>query len=138
MPGKINFPSRTERQQLLKELRELEAQLGKEITSSELYQNYVNALNALDQKMEGLYELGSFGLPPSVTAEDKNQLTELLLNVGRAGEQFLGDAQEKQQKMNTGMPRLVSTTTSLWVCGKRPRNICSKRWGSAAPRPWTS
>lgn len=107
MPGKSTFPSRTERKQLIEELRELEKSLGKEITSSELYQNYVNALNALDQKMESLYELGSFGLPPTVTEKDKNELTELLLSVGRAGEQFLGDAQEKQQDLNRGMPRLV-------------------------------
>ncbi|MBR4194234.1 MAG: hypothetical protein IKQ54_07915 [Oscillospiraceae bacterium] len=108
MPGKNNFPSREERKQLIRELRELEKSLGKEISSSELYRNYVNALNALDQKMESMYELGSFGLPPTVTEEDQKKLTELLLNVGRAGEQFLGDAQEKQQDMNTGMPRLVN------------------------------
>lgn len=102
------FPTRKERQDLLKELRRLEQQLGQEFSSSALYQAYSDALNKLDQKMQQLYELGDMGLPPVVSAEDKQELLELLTNVGRTGEQFLGDAQEKGEDLNKGIYQVVN------------------------------
>ncbi len=104
---KIVFPPRAERKKLIEELRELEKTQGKEIASSELYQNYLAALNALDQKMETLYELGAMGMPKDVTAKDKKELLDLFVQVGNAGEQFLGDAQEKGQDLKTGLPQAV-------------------------------
>lgn len=104
---KQGFPTRKERKDLLKELRRMEQQLGQEFSSSALYQAYSDALNKLDQKMEQLYELGDMGLPPAVSAKDKEELLELLTNVGKTGEQFLGDAQEKGQDPNKGIFQVV-------------------------------
>ena len=94
---KQGFPTRKERRDLLKELHVLEQQLGQEFSSSALYQAYSEALNKLDQKMDQLYELGDMGLPPAVSAKDKEELLELLTNVGKTGEQFLGDAQRHEE-----------------------------------------
>ena len=108
MPNKQNFPTREERRQLLQELRDLEKTQGREVASSELYQNYIAALTALDQKMEELYEIKDMGLPRIISAKDKEDLSKLLVDVGKAGELFLGDAQEKGLDLNAGIPRAVN------------------------------
>ena len=104
---KQTFQTRTERRQLVDELRELEKNQGKEIAGTKLYKDYIQALSRLDQKMEKLYELGIDGLPATVTKDDKTELLSLLVDVGKCGEQFLSNAQKEKQDLNAGIPRIV-------------------------------
>lgn len=144
---KQGFPTRKERKDLLKELRRMEQELGQEFSSSALYQAYSDALNKLDQKMEQLYELGDMGLPPAVSAKDKEELLELLTNVGKTGEQFLGDAQEKGQDLNKGIFQVVNRMQGMLAKDSRPspsmirrsvRRISPSCRSTPGPRPSTS
>ena len=86
------------------------------------------AYENVDQKMEQLYELGDMGLAPAVSEKDKTELLELLTNVGKTGEQFLGDAQEKGEDLNQGIYRVVNQMQGMLakdyqsISGYNPEN----------------
>ena len=104
---KQTFPTRAERRRLFAELRELERSQGGALTGSEPYQNFTKALRALDEKMEQLCELGPMGLPPAVTAKDRDALCQLLREAGSCGEQFLNLVRFEELDLNVGIPRVV-------------------------------
>ena len=112
---KMNFPSRADRQKILEELRRLEREQGKAFTGSELYQAYKEAFLALDRRMEPLYELNDRGVPPELTAQDKEELTNLMLRAGQAGEQYLAAwlAAHREQGLNEGLPGMVQQLQRL-------------------------
>ena len=106
------FPSSEERHQLLQELKELEGSEGKEISQTEVYQNYIMVMTGLDSEMERL----SKPLPdstddgmPAVNKTEKEMLLLLLQSAGRAGEAFLALAEADGEKnLRKGLAGVVN------------------------------
>ena len=111
----MNFPSRADRLKLLEELRRLEQEQGKNFTGKELYEAYKQAFLALDRRMEPLYAPDGQGLPPDLTAKDKQELSELMLQAGMAGEQYLAAwmAAHRGEDPGTGLPGMVQQLQRL-------------------------
>lgn len=111
----LNFPSRADRRRILEELRRLEQEQGKDFTGKELYEAYKQAFLALDQRMEPLCQLDGEGLPPDLTARDKQELSQLMLEAGVAGERYLAawQAAHKGEDISKDLPGLVQQLQRL-------------------------
>ena len=111
----LNFPSRADRRRILEELRRLEEEQGKDFTGKELYEAYKQAFLALDQRMEPLCQLDGEGLPPDLTARDKAELSQLMLQAGTAGERYLTAWQfaHPGEDLSQGLPGMVQQLQQL-------------------------
>ena len=142
----MNFPSRADRLKLLEELRRLEQEQGKNFTGKELYEAYKQAFLALDRRMEPLYAPDGQGLPPDLTAKDKQELSELMLQAGMAGEQYLAAwmAAHRGEDPGTGLPGMVQQLQRLInkdfdaLSLYDPAKPCRRSRRPPAPKPSTS
>ena len=122
-PRYPKFPSLAERQSLMAELQAAR-QRGDALSTGQHFQNYLNALTALDAKMKQYSEIDeTFGLPPTLNEAGKLELLNALTEVAAAGETFLADAQNriredpqienKEAALGTGIPGTVGRVQSL-------------------------
>ena len=61
---KYHFPTKEEREKLIREMRDLAAQAPQ---ANKLFQDYANAIAALDSYMSELSAPAADGLPPALT-----------------------------------------------------------------------
>ena len=122
-PRYPKFPSLAERQSLMAELQAAQ-QRGDALSTGQHFQNYLNALTALDTKMKQYSEIDeTFGLPPTLNEAGKLELLNALTEAAAAGETFLADAQNriredpqvenKEAALKTGVPGTVGRVQSL-------------------------
>ena len=108
----ITFPKKTERQQLLQELKDMAKENGAELTGNEIYQKYVNAVEELEQEMHRLSTPGEKDmddpfkslLAPELTKKDKNNLLSLMVKAASSGEAFLAETQNQKNSIEKGVP----------------------------------
>ena len=123
MPNEGNFYlsslNREERKRMMEELEALNAEQNEAFIQDIMaYQKYLQELKALDRAMDELSELDSWGLPKTLSAEDKTALEQQMLSTAQAGEAFLSDikniAQDnKDIELNKGVPAMVGKLQGL-------------------------
>ena len=107
MPPK--FPSKQEREQLIKKL----AEEGKGLTANEHYKNYIASLRKLNETMDSYYNADADGNVQPLDQDGKNELTRAILDAANFGELFLADVQRQGGKLTTGTPGLVGQVQDM-------------------------
>ena len=103
MPG-FQFPTQNERQQLLKQLREME----QPYTDSQLYKNYQESLARLEACMDELCAVNEKGICDPLTREAGEDLLKLMIRTAEAGETFLGSLEDQEKSLKTPVPGMVN------------------------------
>ena len=108
---KVQNSKKETRASLLEELRAQALAEGNELKGSELYKNYTDAIEVLDNQMNDLEN--HEGAPKALDENDKKSLLEGLLKVAEAGETFLAKAQTDGKNLNKGIYKSVSRLQNL-------------------------
>ena len=106
------FPSKQERENLIKELMKSE-QNGQGRTPNEHYKEYIFSLQQLNKMMDHYCAADENGTVPPLEKKDKDALMQAILNTAKLGETFLADVQRQGGKLTTGTPGLVSRMQSM-------------------------
>lgn len=107
-----NFPSKQERENLIKELMDSEKN-GQRRTPNEHYKEYIFSLQELNKMMDRYYAADENGTVPPLEKNNKDALMQAILNTAKLGETFLADVQRQGGKLTTGTPGLVSRMQSM-------------------------
>ena len=111
MPGeKLNFPSRAQRKALLQEL--LDKGKDPQAAQDEYFQQYLQAMKDLDEKMDALSAEDEKGVPKNLTKEDAEELSGMMLETANHGELYLACNME-DDKPTAGLPQMVDKLQSL-------------------------
>lgn len=117
MPKKqsLRFPTREERQSLLKTLKELDPQGLNGEKYAQYYREYLQAIQALDQRMgQASAEDPETELPRSLTEADKQTLLQSLADTAKAGETLIAYAvglvrQKRQEEKANRENNIINT-----------------------------
>lgn len=112
MPPYDNFPSKKERENLMKQLKELEEN-GDALTSGEHYKNYVKSLRELNNTMDQYYTPDADGNVPSIEQDGKDKLMDSILKTATAGETFLASIANNGGNLNKGTAGLVGSVQAM-------------------------
>ena len=102
---KGHFPTREERQQLIDQLLAME---NDSQDNKQLYEQYIQAIRALNESMDWYYTPGEDGLPPTVEQKDKEKLLAVIETAARCGEDFLAGVEAKDGRLDVGVPNMVT------------------------------
>lgn len=114
---KYHFPTKEERAKLIQEMQTLAAQQPQ---ANQLFQDYANAVAALDKYMSELSLPAADGLPPALTKESTEELQRLISEAAKAGELFL-----RPQEPEPGHHRKQVQPAPFHDGGRRPRQASS-------------
>ena len=106
------FPSKQERENLIKELMESEKN-GQRRTPNEHYKEYIFSLQELNKMTDRYYADDENGTVPPLEKKDKDALMQAILNTANLGETFLADVERQGGKLTTGTPGLVGRMQSM-------------------------
>ena len=114
----MSTPDRAARKALLRELEE--AQLKKQDKDIPGLPEYAEKLRRLDEQLDERSALDPWGLPKSLTAEQKAELEAAMRETAEAGETFLENGKKAGEKnpsiqMNKGVPGLVGKLQGMLV-----------------------
>ena len=102
-----------DRQYLLSAIRKGIGLEGDQFRESEAYNNYIQAMEALDQRMEELGRTDEQGKEHSLTAEEKEDLLSKMVRVAETGEKFLDSGKEARKDLSKGIFGMISRLQTL-------------------------
>ena len=106
-----HFPTKEEREQLIREMQALAAQ---DPAAGKLYQEYAAAIAKLDARMAALSKAAADGLPPLLTKQDADELQGLITAAATAGEQFLaGEGVHADEEPDAPLPGVVNRLQNM-------------------------
>ncbi len=111
---KFHFPSKEERESLIRQMRELTTGQNQNLTSLPEYQKYIQSMKALDDMMADCYQPDENGIPKALTKEDSERLQEAIIKTAHNGEAFLATAiGNYNANPNQGLPGVVDKLQNL-------------------------
>lgn len=103
-----DFPSITERRQIMEELTAAENN-GNALAANEHYRNYIEKLKSLNELMDKYSEIEEeYGIPATLDANGKDELMQAMMETAQAGETFLAAAENQNANPNAGVPGMVT------------------------------
>lgn len=107
------LPSRQQRKALIRQLRSEQA--GKSVPG---YGEYLQKIEQMDSLMEDLSRRDSWGVTPPLRAEDRDRLQEAIREAAMAGEEYLKNVREAEDKaknhdLKKGIPGVVDQLQGL-------------------------
>ena len=102
MPKYPDFPTITERRNLMEQLREAE-ESGNALTGNELFKNYIESLRTLNVLMDKYSQVEEeYGIPPTLDTKGKDELMQYMMETAAAGEHFLAAAMNRMSRDDPG------------------------------------
>ncbi|MBR6173541.1 MAG: Fic family protein [Eubacterium sp.] len=101
------------RQGLLSEIKAEMARKGGQIAESEVYRDYIQAMDVLDSKMEELSQRDAEEREHSLTAQEKEDLLARMVRVAETGERFLDSGKEAGKDLSKGVFGMVSRLQTM-------------------------
>ena len=102
MPKYPDFPTITERRNLMEQLREAE-ESGNALTGNELFKNYIESLRTLNVLMDKYSQVEEeYGIPPTLDTKGKDELMQSMMETAEAGEHFLAAAMNRMSRDDPG------------------------------------